>query len=87
MCIVTLKDGTTYHIDTNNEREARCVVVYKLRDHLDYREIESSILIEGAIMDKNNKYYNSNNCYDGLELKAIKGWSYKWSNAKCAEFR
>lgn len=80
MIIVTLEDGTTYNIDTDSCFWAENVVEYKLRQRLDYRQIKSMKEIVGAIGDKNSKYYNSGNPYDGKELKCTKGWSYKWDN-------
>lgn len=87
MVIVTLEDGTTFCIDSNNEYNARCVVEYKLRDRLDYRRIKSTDLFENVFMDQKSKYYNSSNGYDGIPLKCKTGCSYKWSDYKCAEFR
>lgn len=87
MVLVTLKDGTTYCIDSNSKSDAKYVVDYKLRDRLDYRKIKDINLFEGTMMDRNSRYYNSNNCYDGVPLKCKTGWSYRWSDYKCAEFR
>lgn len=77
MIIVILRDGTVYNIDTDNSFEARNVVEYKLKNRLDYRRIKELQEIKGVICDKNSKYYNSNNPYDGKELKCVSGWSYK----------
>lgn len=78
MFIVELEDGTTYNIDTDNRFNAKSVVDYKLRQRLDFRQIKNVIEIKGAICDKNSKYYNSGNAYDGEKLKATSGWDYKW---------
>lgn len=87
MVLVTLEDRTTYYIDTNNKYTAREIVKHKLRDRLDYRKIESAELLEELIINKSSKYYNSGNEFDGVPLKCKTGWSYKWSDVKCAEFR
>lgn len=78
MCIVTLKDGTTYHIDTDDTFKAHSVVDYKLRQRLDCRQIISKQVIGGCIMDKNSKTYNSSSQFDGKMLVCASGWSYKW---------
>jgi hypothetical protein len=77
LCIVTLKDGTTYNIDTNNTFDARNVVKYKLNQRLDRRQIDSVSHIKGVICEK-GEYYNSADAYDGKDLKCTNGWSYKW---------
>lgn len=87
MVLVTLEDGTTYCVDSNSEYNARRVVDYKLRDRLDYRKIEDTDLFDGTTMDKGSRYYNSSDPYDRVPLKCKTGWSYKWSDYKCAEFR
>lgn len=87
MVLVTLEDGTTYCIDTNSKCNARNVVDFKLRNRLDYRRINSIDLFEGTKMDKNSRYYNSDYAFDGVPLKCKTGWSYKWSDGKCLEFR
>lgn len=87
MVIVRLEDGTTYYVDTNSKHTARSVVDHKLRDRLDSRRIKSTDLFEELTVDKNSRYYNSDNEYDGVPLKCKTGWSYKWSDVKCAEFR
>ena len=79
MVIVTLTDKTSYNIDTEDTFNARSVVSYKLRNRLDYRQIESVQLIEGVNVDKNSKYYNSGNQFDRKELHCTNGWSYKWN--------
>jgi len=86
MVIVTLKDGTTYWVDTNNTNAAKSTVDYKLRQRLDFRSILSASQID-AVLDQNSKYYNPATAYDGLALKCKTGWSYKWSETSCAEFR
>jgi len=86
MVIVTLKDGTTYMMDTNSTSEATNTVDYKLRQRLDFRPILTASQID-ATLDRNSKYYNSVMTYDGTELKCKTGWSYKWSETSCAEFR
>lgn len=78
MVVVTLIDGTNYNIDTESESSARNVVSYKLRQRLDHRQIKSTQIIKGCILDKNSKYYNSKNEYDGKDLCCTSGWSYKW---------
>lgn len=87
MVIVRLEDGTTYYIDTNNKYNAREVVKHKLRGRLDYRKIESAELYEELTIDKSSRYYNSGDEFDRVPLKCKTGWSYKWSDVKCAEFR
>lgn len=87
MTIVNLKDGTSYLIDTDSESNARYVVDYKLRQRLDHRQISSVIVMEDAIVKKDSEYYNSGDRFDGIPLKCKTGWSYKWSDVKCAEFR
>lgn len=78
MVIVTLKDGTTYNMNTDDEYKAKSAVDYKLRQRLDFRQIASSQLIKGVICDPNSKY--SNNCdWDSKELVCSSGWSYKWN--------
>ena len=79
MVIVTLEDKTSYNIDTEDTFNARSIVSYKLRDRSDCRQIQSFQLIEGVCMDKNSKYYNSGNQFDGEELHCTNGWSYKWN--------
>lgn len=78
MFIVQLEDGTTYNIDTDSSFNAKRIVEYKLRNRLDFRKVESVTQIKGVVGDKNNKYYNSGNQFDGKELKATSGWDYKW---------
>ena len=78
MFVVTLKDGTTYNIDTDSSFNARCVVEYKLKNRLDHRQIATVSKIEGCRMDKTSKYYNSGDAYDGKELICTSGWSYRW---------
>lgn len=78
MTIVTLEDGTVYNVDTDSKFYAENVVEYKLKQRLDFRKIKSMELIKGAVCDKNSKYYNSGNAYDGKDLVCTKGWSYKW---------
>ena len=78
MCIVTLKDGTQYYIDTNDEFNAREIVEYKLRQRLDFRQIISVQSLKGALLDKKSEYYNSENQWDGKDLKTPNGWAYKW---------
>lgn len=78
MYIVTLEDNTTYNIDTDSEFNARSFVEYKLLDKLDFRNIQNVQEIKGVIGDKNSKYYNSDNAYDGKELQCSSGWSYRW---------
>ena len=87
MVIVKLKDGTEYNIDTDSESTARMIVERKLRDRLDYREIKKTKLIPGVKMDKFHKNYNSGEYGDREPLSCSSGWSYKWSDGKCAEFR
>jgi len=77
VCIVILEDGTTYNIDTHSYFYAENVVSYKLRNRLDFRKIKDIQVIKGAILDKNSKYYNSYDAYDGKDLKCTSGWSYK----------
>jgi hypothetical protein len=79
MVIVTLTDGTTYNINTDSEFNAKETVSYKLRQRLDFRQVKSTQLIKGAILDENSKYYNSGSSYDGKELSCSSGWSYKWN--------
>lgn len=78
MVIVTLKDGTTYPIDTNSTSKAHMVVEHKLRDRLDFREIISCTIMEFANLSKYSEMYNSDDPYDGKPLVANHGWSYKW---------
>lgn len=78
MCIVILEDGTTYNIDTDSQFDAKSVVEYKLKQRLDFRRIKSVQVLKGVIGDKNSKYYNSGNQFDGSELYCTSGWSYKW---------
>lgn len=78
MSIVTLNDGTVYYIDTDERYRAEHVVDYKLRQRLDYRKIDNIKLMEGVLVDKESKYYNSGDAYDMKELRCVKGWSYKW---------
>ena len=78
MCIVTLEDGTQYYINTDNKYDAREVVEYKLRQRLDFRKIESIVLLEGCYIDKFSKNYNSGDQYDGKDLQASHGWAYKY---------
>jgi hypothetical protein len=78
MVIVTLKDGTTYNMDTDDEYSARSIVDYKLRQRLDSRQILSSQLIKGVKCDSNSKYTNSCSM-DSKELQCSSGWSYKWN--------
>ena len=87
MVIVTLEDGTMYCVDSDSKDNARSVVDYKLRDRLDYRKIRETNVFEGTSMDKNSKYYNSSNPYDGIPLQCKTGWSYKWSDGRSASFR
>ena len=86
MVIVTLEDGTRYCIDSDNSGTAKRVVDYKLRDRMDYRHIKDTELFEGIKLDKNMKYYNSDNPYDGVPLQSKTGWSYKWPDGSSAEF-
>ena len=78
MCIVILKEGTQYYIDTNDEFNAREVVEYKLRQRLDFRKIESVVLLKGCCVDKFSKNYNSGDQYDGKDLQASHGWAHKY---------
>lgn len=78
MVIVTLNDGTTYNIDTDDEYRAESTVDYKLRQRLDYRKVMSSQIVKGVKCDPNSKYSNSCN-WDSKELVCSSGWSYKWS--------
>lgn len=78
MCIVTLEDGTQYHINTDSKYDAREVVEYKLRQRLDFRQIREVQVIKGALLDRGSKYYNSGDQWDGKELKTPNGWAYKW---------
>ena len=87
MVIVTLVDGTTYCIDTDSESKARMIVSDKLKDRLDYRQIQSTDLFEGVRMDTNSRYYNPGDRDYLIPLKCKTGWSYKWSDDRCAEFR
>ena len=87
MVLVRLEDNTTYYIDTNSKFTGRRVVEYKLRGRLDYRKIKSVEVFEDLNIDKSSKYYNSGDEYDRVPLKCKTGWSYKWSDIKCAEFR
>lgn len=77
MVIVTLNDGTTYNMNTDDEYRAKSAVDYKLRQRLDYRQISSSQVIKGVVCDPNSKYTNSCN-WDSKELQCSSGWSYKW---------
>ena len=78
MCIVTLKDGTQYYIDTDSKYDAREVVEYKFRQRWDFRKIESIVLLEGCYIDKFSKNYNSGDQYNGKDLQASHGWAYKY---------
>lgn len=78
MVIVTLKDGTSYNIDTDSTFNAESIVEYKLRQRLDYRKIKNAQLVSGVIMDINSDGYNSGNQFDGVELNCSDGWSYKY---------
>lgn len=78
MCIVTLEDGTQYYINIDSKYDAREVVEYKLRQRLDFRKIESIVLLEGCCVDKFSKNYNSGDQYDGKDLQASHGWAYKY---------
>ncbi|MGL5328866.1 MAG: hypothetical protein ACRDD7_06330, partial [Peptostreptococcaceae bacterium] len=62
----------------NSTFTARSVVEYKLKDRLDFRKIRDIQEIKGVVGDKNSKYYNSSNAYDGKELQCVNGWNYKW---------
>lgn len=87
MVIVRLEDDTTYYIDTDSAYVAVGVVDHKLRDRIDFRGIKSADVLKDTIISKDSKYYNSADCYDGVPLKCKTGWSYKWSDTSCAEFR
>lgn len=87
MVIATLKDGTEFNIDTDSESMARMIVEHKLRDRLDYRKIKKTKLVSGARMDSSHKNYNSGQWGDRQPLSCSSGWSYKWDDGKCAEFR
>lgn len=87
MTIVTLEDETTYIIDTNERWKAESAVEHKLRDRMDCRKIKDVSVFEGCAIDRNSKYYNSGQYYDGVPLKCKTGWSYKWSDGRCREFR
>lgn len=87
MVIVILKDGTEFNIDTDSESMARMIVEHKLRDQLDYREIKKTKLISGVKMDASNENYNSGQYGNSQPLSCSFGWSYKWEDGKCAEFR
>lgn len=89
MVIVELSDGTKYYIDTDDTFTARYVVEYKLENRLDYRFKNGmkTEIIEDVMIKSNSTYYNSANAHDGQPLKCKTGWSYKWSDGKCAEFR
>ena len=78
MCIVTLEDGTQYYINADSKYDAREVVEYKLKQRLDFRRIESIVLLEGCCVDKFSKNYNSGDQYDGKDLQASHGWAYKY---------
>ena len=78
MVKVTLVDETTYNIDTDSTFTARSVVEYKLRDRHDFRQIQSTELFEGCYIKPGTKFYNSEDAYDGEELKCSSGWAYKW---------
>ena len=45
------------------------------------------MILDDLSANKDSRYYNSSNEHDGIPLKAKTGWSYKWSETKCAEFR
>ena len=74
MCIVTLKDGTTYYINTDSVFTARSVVEYKLRNRGDSRSLDTIEKLEGC-----STRDNSCDAYDGEALKNRKGWAYKWN--------
>jgi hypothetical protein len=78
MTIVTLIDGTTYYVDTDNSNSVYGVVEYKLQDRNDYRTVEKTEVFDGITISKDTKYYNSDDSYDGIPLQAKTGWSYKW---------
>lgn len=78
MSIVTLEDGTIYYIDTDKSHIAKEVVSYKLNQRLDYRKIKDINIIEGVLVDKKGKYYNSDKYYDNKKLVAVKGIAYGW---------
>ena len=80
MCIVTLEDGTTYNVDTTSEDKARGVVDYKLRQRLDHRKITNAVKIEGTVMVKDSRYYNSGDQFDRKDLHCSYGWDYKWGD-------
>lgn len=79
MYIVTLEDGTIYNVDTDSHFEAESVVKYKLKNKLDCRRIKDLQNIKGVACDKNSKYYNSNNPYDGKDLQCTSGWNYRYN--------
>ncbi len=78
MVIVNLVDGTSYLIDTDDNSTARDVVEHKLKDRHDFRKIAGTIVLKDCLLDKNSKYYNSDDYYDNRELQCKTGWSYKW---------
>lgn len=87
MTIVSLEDNTTYLIDSNEEFNARYVVEHKLRNRLDYRKIVSTSVIQECLLNKESKYYNSGDAYDGVPLICKTGWCYKWADGRSASFR
>lgn len=78
MYIVMLEDGTSYNIDTDDYHIAISIVEYKLKQRLDLRKIDNVMEIKGAKCDKESKYYNSGNQFDGKDLVASTGWSYRY---------
>ena len=87
MTIVELEDGTTYYIDTYSEDIAYDVVQYKLRNRHDFRKIKNVTVHSDLQINESSNKYNSSNPYDRVPLKCAYGWSYKWSDTKCTEFR
>ena len=90
MTQVHMKDSSIFNIDTDDTSNARSVVEYKLRNRLDYRCIDKTVVIRGANLDPTSKYYNSGDQFDDVPLKACEGWSYAWGfgfTSSSAEFR
>ena len=77
MVLVTLGDGTLYHIDCENAQVAKEVVEYKLRQRSDIRRVQSAKHVWGVGLNPTLKTYNSGNARDGKPLICVRGWSYR----------
>lgn len=77
---VILADDTIYYVATEERKTAIRVIEHKLRDRFDFRLIAGAEEVYDESSLGKNIFINSDDEYDGKELKCAYGYSYRFKD-------